>query len=227
MLGSRVGELVRDRLLDGMHERVQAARVRVEAFATLARDEGVLQHLRRARAARHLLSEHLHEEVVEGRRGGARVAERGWLLLSDSKHDAEDRAQVVVRRLTLRHLDGRDPEGPHVCPSIVLAVAHDLGRHPVRGADHRHALRRRRIQLQGDAQVGELHDAVAEQQVGALDIPMDDALALRVHVLQGAQCVAACERNLLLGERLLGGPQHIEKRPVRAELHDDPELMRL
>jgi len=131
----------------------------------------------------------------------------------------------MVRRPELGHFDGRDPEGPDVCAVAVLATLNHLWAHPVRRANDRAALRRGRVELSRNTKVCEL-DAPrrGEEEVGALDIAVDDGMLLLVQVAQAAQGVAAGGGNGGLVERLIEQAHHVEQRAQLTELHHDPEV---
>eukprot|EP00962_Isochrysis_galbana_P024544 scaffold7544_cov107-Isochrysis_galbana.AAC.7 len=78
------------------------------------------------------------------------------------------------------------------CSGVVLPVLDHLRRHPMRSADDRRPLGRGRVELRRHAKVGQLDAALGrQQQVGALDVAVDDGPLLRVQVVQPHQRVVA------------------------------------
>ena len=131
-----------------------------------------------------------------GLRGAAGVAQRAQLGRVELGRQLRRRPlrerhqQLVLRRgqrvAALRALERDDADGPQVGGERVVVALHPLGRH-VRGrADERLRHRHRLLQLLGDPKVGDAHRARrVEQDVGRLEVAVDDAL--RVQVLQPAQ----------------------------------------
>lgn len=92
-----------------------------------------------------------------------------------------ERLLVQVGGFGLDHLDGHDAQTPDVDFAAVLLLFHDLGRHPVGGADHCGALVALLGQLGAEAEVGDFDGAARrEQHVVGFDVAVDDVLAVQV-----------------------------------------------
>ena len=81
---------------------------------------------------------------------------------------------VQIRRLAFDHFDGHYSQTPYIDLGAVLFTRDNLGRHPVRRANHCVALRPLGRNLRTKAKVGKLHRAVhAKQNVVRLDVAVD------------------------------------------------------
>mmetsp|Transcript_32524 Transcript_32524/g.75957 ORF Transcript_32524/g.75957 Transcript_32524/m.75957 type:complete len:267 (-) Transcript_32524:847-1647(-) len=120
-----------------------------------------------------------------------------------SRHaDLENRCHQVVevtpRRVCSRHLNHQASEAPNVTCSPIARMCQDLRRHPWNGAfdGHRCCL----LGTLGAAEICELRQRVeADEDVGTLDVTMQDVGVLRVQILQTKKQLlrVPCDQRLL------------------------------
>lgn len=150
-----------------------------------------------------------------------------WWTRGDFEQDLHG-MQIVVWRLGLGQLDGRDGKGPNVAGGVVrvgaiILASHNLWGHPCTAADEGGALLRSGFAQRADAEIGQLDDAAGRQQgVACVEIAVDDELAVKKgqcgeHLLHGAS-------DLRLGKGRLLPLHDVVQRPARTQLDDDPEI---
>ena len=102
------------------------------------------------------------------------------LLLHDLEHEAEQ-VVGVERVLEGAHFVQDATHRPQVTLEVVRLVLAHFGRHVVRRAHHGFRLLQRVVQHAGDAKVPKLdHVALAKEDVGRFQVPVQDALAVDV-----------------------------------------------
>ena len=125
---------------------------------------------------------------------------------------------AVVGQLAGEHLEEHHPAGVNVDALVVLAAA-DLGGHVVDGADPLSLLLVARHRL-AQAVVADLEAAVLDEDVGRLQVPVDDAL-----VVQIADGAGQCPEPLadeVLGQAGAVPLDDLGERFAEDVLHDDP-----
>lgn len=91
---------------------------------------------------------------------------------------------VLERCLSVRHLDGRDAQSPHISPVAVsvFPTRHNFRRHPTRRSDTRVAFIERPIQLARQPEITQLHLSVLrDQNVAASHVSMDHFVLVQVY----------------------------------------------
>jgi len=173
-LGSPRAECCKSRLvrLGGLLGRQDQGVQRDERAGKL--EEGMPQHLV---GRRSLLDVHFEAFVKEVLEDGGQLVPLLDLRFAIGG-DQVERPQgilVEIRRLSLNHLDGHDPERPDVnFGSVVLSGDHLRG-HPVRRPNHCCPLVLLRRDLSTEAEVCQLDLAIHPQKdVIRLDVPVDD-----------------------------------------------------
>lgn len=78
---------------------------------------------------------------------------------------------VAVGRVAVGEFDGGDAERPDICLPVVAGFLEDFGSHPEGSTDDGFPLRHGVVQLDGDAEIGQLRNrVVCEENVAGFDI---------------------------------------------------------
>ena len=147
--------------------------------------------------------------MIEASSPGHTCDERRRRAVEDAAQHGVDRAG---KRLLIREQLVEDrADGEDVAPVIDLRTRDLLGRHVIERAEHHARLRHARVGQARDAEVEDLERAFGgDDQVGRLDVAMDDAGVVRVGEA-GAQLVDV----LQLGrERQIAAPRESSRASV-------------
>lgn len=167
----------------------------------------------------HALPGFLDEQTLDDRRQVPGVAQ-GLVRIRCDGVRGLDRGVAGERVLPLDRLVQRRPQGPQVTGGTGLGVPEAFGRQIADGADQLTGLGEGgRSRLHGDPEVGEDDPAaVPEQNVGGLDVPVQDP-----GVVGGAQGGGHGQPDpgRFLGRQRTPLLQHVTERRRRYVLHDD------
>ena len=125
------------------------------------------------------------------------------MVVVDDGKQRRHGGEVMIRRLPLQQLDHGAPDTPDVRGGGGARELDDLRGHPVGRADDLGLLVWPGEGACRDAKVGQLDGAIlGRQDVGALDVSMDDTLI--VQVLQPLQDLGHVHADQVLGELAVG-----------------------
>mmetsp|Transcript_76228 Transcript_76228/g.202568 ORF Transcript_76228/g.202568 Transcript_76228/m.202568 type:complete len:330 (-) Transcript_76228:97-1086(-) len=178
------------------------------------------EQLRDRRALRCVLLQAHRHKLRKGRRaaGGG----LGRRAVDDETHLRHEGGRARKGQRARARLEQGEPDAPHV-RSVRMALAeHALRAHVDGRADLRRRKRRRVLELLGDAEIGQLDDALLDHHVGRLDVTVD-LVQLFVQILEPRQHARSDAPARALRHAALP-LDHVVECTAVGKLHDDRNL---